>query len=125
MISFAQWLLQHRTAVEMTQRDVAELAGCDRAYITLLEGGGFHNKTGKRIKPRPETIMSIAMAVGGDIDEALHLSGSIPARPFGFFLDHTQNIRVTIFNPNDHSAIALLRIKKALLTACKNVESVP
>ena len=121
MKTFAKWLLQHRKAAWMTQREVAQKAGCDRAYITLLEGGSVHNKTGKKIKPRPETIMSIAMAVGGDIDEALHLSGSAPARCFGFFLDNAGCIGISIFHAGDRSNSDLLRIKTALVTAYENV----
>lgn len=57
-----EWIRRHRTdrRPKMSQQALADAAGLSRAYISLLERGGIHPDTGKKVEPDVETLDAIA-----------------------------------------------------------------
>lgn len=78
--NFGKWLFEKRKDKhpKMSQEDLAQQAGCSRAYISLLERGEGHPKTGKPIRPEPEMIQRLANALGANYDDALRAAGYLP-----------------------------------------------
>lgn len=75
VITIGSWLKQHRKNKGLTQRQVADRAGVSFSYVSTLEREQAHSITAKLISPRRESVVALAKAVGGDVDDALGLAG--------------------------------------------------
>lgn len=77
--TFATWLQLHQTQAGLKAAEIARRTGLSRTMITYaLRGTG---KTGNPTGHTRETVINLAEAVEGDIDEALTLAGYAPLRP--------------------------------------------
>jgi transcriptional regulator with XRE-family HTH domain len=78
--TLGQWIVAKRGARrgpygrKMTQQELADLAGCSKSYISLLERDGVHSLTGRPVRPEPEVLDRIASALSRNYKEALQYS---------------------------------------------------
>jgi transcriptional regulator with XRE-family HTH domain len=75
IMSFGEWLRDHRKRADLTQRDVAKRAGLSFSYVSTLERKQPHSITGNEVLPTREKVIALAKAVEGDVNEALRLTG--------------------------------------------------
>lgn len=73
--NFGEWLTARRTARSLTQQQLAEAAGCTRAYVSSLERGVIEAKSGRPIQPSREMVTAFANALRAPIAEALEAAG--------------------------------------------------
>lgn len=67
---WADFVSQNRKSQGMTRRKLAETAGIDPSYITLIEKNG--------VIPRKDKVIRLAEALNQDTDAALLLAGYAP-----------------------------------------------
>lgn len=84
METFGKWLLRHRKALDLKQGEVAARAQVSVSYISTLEREQPHSTSGEEIKPDRDKIARIAKAVGGNVNEALRLTGYAPKEDFNY-----------------------------------------
>lgn len=80
-MQFGEWLKHHRKQLRLTQRDLAERTGISFSYISTLEREQPHSITGKSIQPKRDVVESLARAVNGNVEEALHAAGYATTTP--------------------------------------------
>lgn len=70
-IAWSQFVQSERKAKGLTRRRLAEMAGIDPSYVTLIERDGY--------VPRKEKVRSLAQALGVSLDQALLSAGYAPS----------------------------------------------
>lgn len=80
-MSFGTWLYDKRKAANKSQDELAELAGCSKNYISILERNAPHTATGALPTPSRRVVIAIADALGVARAEALDVAGYAPADP--------------------------------------------
>ena len=75
METLGKWLERHRKRLSLSQEELAQRAGCTRAYISALEREVIESKAGRPIQPSVEFIESLARALGAPISEAREVAG--------------------------------------------------
>lgn len=75
---FANWLVERRKALHLTQGELAKRAGLSTSYISTLERDAPHNITGARPRPTPEAVVAIAKALNENPDDVLLRCGYSP-----------------------------------------------
>lgn len=69
---WANHVKERRKALGLTRRRLAELAGIDPSYVTLIERDGY--------VPRKDKVHDIARAIEADVDHTLLVAGYAPER---------------------------------------------
>jgi transcriptional regulator with XRE-family HTH domain len=78
LLELGDLLREAREAKQLTQTAAAERADISRTMWQQLEAGARND--GKPLRPRPETVVNAAVAVGVDPQRALRLAGLDPNR---------------------------------------------
>ena len=68
---FAEWVYRRREAAGFTQEELANRAGCKKAYISKLEKTSPHPVGQKPPAPTLEFLAKLARALGAPMSEPL------------------------------------------------------
>jgi len=70
--AWANYVKDKRKARGLTRRKLAELAGIDPSYVTLIERDGY--------VPRKDKVLEVARALEADLDHTLLVAGYAPEK---------------------------------------------
>ena len=70
--AWANYVKDKRKARGLTRRKLAELAGIDPSYVTLIERDGY--------VPRKDKVLEVARALEADVDHTLLVAGYAPEK---------------------------------------------
>jgi transcriptional regulator with XRE-family HTH domain len=90
--TFGEWLSDKRTAVGLTQTELAQRAGFQRAYISKLESNYRQPKTNKLTKPTVESVDRLAKALSVSVAEARLAAGYAPPASSPEYENEVQSI---------------------------------
>jgi len=68
--TFSDWLVEARKSAGLYQEELADMVGCTKAYISMLERNVIASKGGRPIQPSLELVDKIAQALGRSKAEA-------------------------------------------------------
>ena len=70
--AWANYVKDKRKARGLTRRKLAELAGIDPSYVTLIERDGY--------VPRKDKVLEVALALEAEVDHTLLVAGYAPEK---------------------------------------------
>lgn len=76
---FGAWLKKWRKARRFTQQELAAKAGCAYSLISMYERGTRAEKSGDYMRPEPELVEKLAIALSRPVEEARALAGYNPS----------------------------------------------
>lgn len=76
---FGVWLKKWRKARRYTQQELAAKAGCAYSLISMYERGARAEKSGDWMRPEPELVEKLSIALSRPVEEARALAGYNPS----------------------------------------------